>query len=240
MPDARLDLVFFDVDDTLYSTTAFAERARRDAIGAMIDAGLRVSLEQGQIELGEVVTEFASNYAEHFDRLIDRLGPEAYAGHNRAVLVAAGVVAYHRTKEQGLHILPDALEALEALHGAGVRLGVISAGLQVKQAEKLIRLGVLRFFDPTSIFFSDQVGVSKPNPKLYTLACKRAGVKPARALYIGDRPDHDVAPAAKAGLRTVYYSGAGGKYAGCARSGADHDLADLRALPALLRDVYHL
>jgi putative hydrolase of the HAD superfamily len=239
--DPLLDVVFFDVDDTLYSTTAFAQRAREAAIRAMITAGLRVGLEEGMAELGEVVSEFASNYASHFDRLLDRLGPERSAGRNRAVLVAAGVVGYHRTKEGGLEVLPDVRAVLEALSRAEVRLGVISAGLQVKQAEKLIRLDVLRYLDPAAIFFSDQVGVSKPNPKLYALACRRAGVAPGRALYVGDRPSHDCVPAARAGMRTVHYTGAGGKYGRepCDVE-PDHEMADLRELLPLLRARYGL
>jgi len=239
MATPQLDIVFFDVDDTLYSTTAFSERARRAAIGAMIEAGLDIGLDEGVGELAEVVSEFASNYAGHFDRLLDRLGPEAVDGRNRAVLVAAGVVAYHRTKSEGLHMLPDVRVTLETLRSAGTRLGVISAGLQVKQAEKLIRLDALPYFDPRAIFFSDQVGVSKPNPKLYALACRRSGVEPSRALYVGDRPLHDVAPAQDAGMHTVHYSGAGGKYANaCGEVRADHTLDDMRPLVALLRDQY--
>ena len=241
MASPSLDIVFFDIDDTLYSTTAFAERARRAAISAMVDAGLAIDVDQGVTEITEVVSEFASNYAGHFDRLLDRLGPESYEGHNRAVLVAAGVVAYHRTKSEGLHMLPDVRVVLESLRGAGLRLGVISAGLQVKQAEKLIRLDALEYFDPSAIFFSDQVGVSKPNPKLYTLACRRAGVEPTRALYVGDRPGHDVAPAASIGMKTVLYGGAGGKYAAGTSADdvtPDHTLDDMRPLLAILRATY--
>lgn len=249
MPTPALDIVFFDIDDTLYSTTAFAGRARRAAIAAMIDAGLAIDLEQGVTELSEVVAEFASNYGDHFGRLMDRLGPKAIDGRNPAVLVAAGVVAYHRTKTEGLQMLPDVRVVLEGLHRAGLRLGVISAGLQVKQAEKLIRLDALQYFDPRAIFFSDQLGVSKPNPKIYRLACERAGVDPTRAMYVGDRPTHDVAPAAALGMKTVLYRGAGGKYQSTRTSTdtndgtpivPDHDLDDMRPLTGILADAYGL
>ncbi|MFM8979221.1 MAG: HAD family hydrolase, partial [Planctomycetia bacterium] len=153
-----LDIVLFDLDDTLYSTTAFAETARRQAIRAMREAGLQVGEDEGVGELAEVVAEFSSNYEHHLDRLLDRLGPAALGGRNPAVLVAAGVVAYHRAKEQGLVPLPDALAFLQALARGGVRMGVITAGLQVKQAEKLIRTGILPFLDPAAVFFSDQMG----------------------------------------------------------------------------------
>lgn len=234
-----LDLVFFDIDDTLYSTTAFSDSARRNAVAAMIRAGLDVALEVGITELSEVVAEFSSNYPDHFARLLDRLGREARHGHNPAVLVAAGVVAYHRTKERSMRMLDDARALLERLHAARLRLGVISAGLQVKQAEKLIRLDALPYFDPSAIFFSDQLGVSKPNPKIFTKACEAARVPPGRCLYVGDRPGHDVRPARSAGLRTVLYTGAGGRHAQDACDvTADHRLSDLRELVPILAETY--
>jgi putative hydrolase of the HAD superfamily len=236
-----LDIILFDIDDTLYSTTAFSLSARSNAIQAMIEVGLEIELEQGVLELAEVVVEFSSNYGRHFLRLLDRLGPEASAGRNPAVLIAAGVVAYHRTKESDLWILPDVHQALDRLHHMGVRLGVISAGLHVKQAEKLIRLDALRFFDPGAIFFTDQMGVSKPNPKLYDHTCAQLGVDPTRAMYVGDRRAHDSTPAGSIGMATVHYTGAHGKYEGEAgETEPHHTLSDLRDLIDILRDDYGL
>lgn len=238
-PAPLLDIVLFDVDDTLYSTTAFADSARRNAVAAMIEAGLAVDIEDGVAELAEVVVEFSSNYSEHFARLLDRFGHEVRCGRNPAVLIAAGVVAYHRTKERNLEILTDVRAALAALREAGVRMGVISAGLRVKQAEKLVRLDALGYFDPTAIFFSDQVGVGKPNPKIYAKVCAMLGVEPSRAMYVGDRPAHDVAPARSIGMRTVHYTGAGGKHADkVGAASPDHTLSDMRALVAILREEY--
>ncbi len=236
-----LDVVLFDIDDTLYSTTAFATEARRNAVLGMIDAGLDVPLAEGVQEMSEVVREFTSNYDEHFDRFLDRLGPSRWGGRNPAVLIAAGVVAYHRTKERDLRALPDAVEVLTALSRARVRAGIVSAGLRVKQAEKLVRLSVLPWIDPGAIFFSDQMGVSKPNPKIYAKACEALKVPPSRAMYVGDRPETDVAPARAAGLRTVHYRGAHGRYSAVPASPpADHEVQRLTELVPILRDAYGL
>ncbi len=232
-----LDIVFFDVDDTLYSTSAFSEAARRAAIAAMIDEGLDIDLEAGFAELMEVVSEFTSNYPQHFGRLLDRLGPGVIGGRNPAVIIAAGVVAYHRAKVGGLTVLGDVHALLERLRGADIRLGIISAGLPVKQAEKLIRLDVLRFFDPGAIFFSDQIGVNKPNPKIYLKACETLGVLPERAMYVGDKPDADITPARKIGMHTVHYTGALGRHRD-GNAAPHHRLDDLRELANILRDEY--
>ena len=237
----QLDVVLFDVDDTLYSTTAFALRARSNAVQAMIDAGLRAGHDEALSELHEVVVEFRSNYHHHFERLLDRLGHDRVEGLNPAVVIAAGVVAYHRTKETAMEALPDARALLDALVAAGVTTGVVSDGLQIKQAEKLVRLGLLDRFAPRAIFFSDQLGVSKPNPKIFQKACEALDVDPTRAMYVGDRASHDVAPAASVGMRTVLYRGAGGKYAdGEGPVNPDHDVADLRDLVPVLQETYGL
>ncbi|MEY2981237.1 MAG: hypothetical protein RL562_1464, partial [Planctomycetota bacterium] len=68
-----LDAIFFDIDDTLFSTSVFADKARRAAVDAMIGAGLRSTRDECFRELCEVVNEFSSNYGSHFDKVIGRL-----------------------------------------------------------------------------------------------------------------------------------------------------------------------
>ena len=48
--------VFFDIDDTLYSTSEFAAQARRNAVDAMIQYGLRMDRDEVLREFREVVT----------------------------------------------------------------------------------------------------------------------------------------------------------------------------------------
>jgi len=59
MPDT-LRAIFFDIDDTLYSTSDFAALARRNAIESMRAHGFRMSTEDALRELEEIVAEFTS------------------------------------------------------------------------------------------------------------------------------------------------------------------------------------
>jgi putative hydrolase of the HAD superfamily len=198
-----LDAIFFDIDDTLFSTTVFADKARRAAVDAMIRAGLAAERGDAMRELDEVIVEFSSNYGGHFDKVLDRLGPESFEGHNRAVIVAAGVVAYHATKWRELKVYDDVYEVLKWLATTGLVRGVVSAGITIKQAEKLVRLEILEFLTPSAIFFTDQVGFSKPNPKLYRRVLQRLKLQPQRCLYVGDNPTHDIDPCNREGWATV-------------------------------------
>lgn len=198
-----LDAIFFDIDDTMFSTSVFADKARRAAVDAMVRAGLRADRTDAMRELDDVIAEFSSNYGGHFDKVLDRLGPESTEGHNRAVIVAAGVVAYHATKWRELKVYDDVYEVLRWLASTPLVRGIISAGITIKQAEKLVRLEVLEFLTPSAIFFTDQVGFSKPNPKLYRRVLQRLKLAPQRCLYVGDNPTHDIDPCNREGWMTA-------------------------------------
>ncbi|MFW5858242.1 MAG: HAD family hydrolase, partial [Planctomycetota bacterium] len=116
-----LEAIFFDVDDTLYSTTEFAARARRNAVRAMRKAGLRLEEEACLHELEEVVNEFTSNYEHHFDKLLLRLPREMLGGVSPLILVAAGMIGYHDTKFHDLSPYEDAIEVLRILRERGVK-----------------------------------------------------------------------------------------------------------------------
>ncbi|MCB9883318.1 MAG: TIGR02253 family HAD-type hydrolase [Planctomycetes bacterium] len=207
-----LRAIFFDIDDTLFSTSVFAEKARRNAMEAMIRYGLKVDRDALVRELEEVISEFSSNYEHHFDKLLLRVPQKSFEGINRAILVAAGVVAYHETKFHELKVFDDAYELLRDLSKTPVIMGIISAGLSIKQAEKIVRLNIYEFLNPEAIFISEQVGISKPNPKLYQRACEQLGVPPEQVMYIGDHPANDIAPPKKLGMVTVLHRRSG-KYA---------------------------
>lgn len=235
-----LDAIFFDIDDTLFSTSVFAEKARRGAVEAMIAAGMRAEHDVAMRELEEVITEFSSNYSGHFDKVLDRLGPESTAGHNRAVIVAAGVVAYHETKWRELKVHDDVYETLKWLSGTQLVRGIISAGITIKQAEKLVRLGVLDFLTRSAIFFTDQVGFSKPNPKLYRRVLQRLGLSPQRCLYVGDNPTHDIDPCNAEGWWTARIRRDGRHADEVGKTEASHEIRDFRELRTILQDQYNV
>lgn len=206
-----LKAIFFDIDDTLYSTSEFAEMARSAALDAMIGAGLAVKKHVLQEELHEVIHEFSSNYEHHFDKLLVRIPRRCYRGKNTAVIVAAGVVAYHETKMHSLVPYEDAIEVLRVLAQTDLVLGVITEGLEVKQAEKLVRMRIHTYLSANAVFISNQLGISKPNPKIYQRACSDLNLKPSETMYVGDNPLHDIDPPNSIGMRTVRMR-RGGKY----------------------------
>ncbi len=234
----QLRAVLFDIDDTLFSTTDFARRARSNAVRAMIAAGLRCSEEVASRELDEVISEFSSNYGHHYDKLLMRLPRAVPAGFNSALIVAAGVVAYHDTKFAELHPFVDVIPLLKFLRSAGLVTGVITHGWTTKQAEKLVRLNLLEHFEPGAVFISDQIGISKPNPKLYQAALRQLVLSPTEVMYVGDNPAHDVEPPASLGMVTVWSRRATRRELHPEDVQPNHIVDDFAQLEQILREQY--
>jgi putative hydrolase of the HAD superfamily len=199
-----LRCIFFDIDDTLFSTSEFAALARRNAIEHMRAHGFKMATEDALRELAEIINEFSSNYEHHFDKLLLRVPRHYWEDVDRSILIAAGIVGYHETKFRELRAYEDALDVMNLLRAqTSVKLGVITDGLALKQAEKLVRLGLVKLLDPHAIFISDEIGISKPNPKLFLRAATQMGVRPSECMYIGDRPRLDIDPCNRIGMISV-------------------------------------
>ena len=97
------------------------------------------------------------------------------------------------------YLYPQAKPLLERLSGR-YRLGVI-ANQSPGADERLKSHGLLKYFE--FVLGSADVGLSKPDPRIFLLALEKAGCEPREAVMIGDRPDYDVYPAKQLGLRTI-------------------------------------
>jgi putative hydrolase of the HAD superfamily len=235
-----LGAVLFDIDDTLFSTTQFAKVARRNAVRAMLATGLDLSEEVVLRELEEVLAEFSSNYEQHYDQLLKRLRPKCLERVNPALIVAAGVAAYHDTKYRELKPFDDVLPLLEALRKAGLVVGIVTHGWTIKQAEKIVRLGVVPYLSPRAVFISDQLGIAKPNPKIYALALRDLGISAAEAMYVGDSPSHDITPPKSLGMKAVWARRASRHHPSVGDAIPDHVVDDFVELRTILREQYGL
>jgi putative hydrolase of the HAD superfamily len=99
-------------------------------------------------------------------------------------------------------LFPDALRTLKMLRASGLKLALITNGSMRMQSRKLECLALSAMFD--AILISDAEGVSKPDARIFHLAVERLGVRPDRALFVGDDLEVDVAGARAAGLHAIW------------------------------------
>jgi HAD superfamily hydrolase (TIGR01549 family) len=93
----------------------------------------------------------------------------------------------------------DVRPALAALRGAGLWLGI--AGNQTVRAGGILR--ELFASDVDLIGTSDDWGASKPDPVFFVRVAETVPFQPNEILYVGDRVDNDIRPAAAAGMKTA-------------------------------------
>lgn len=97
-------------------------------------------------------------------------------------------------------LYPDALRALDALRDAGYRIAIV-ANQPIERTAELLALGVRA----EVLAMSDELGVWKPHPAFFERVLELMGrPDPSTVVYVGDRIDNDVLPAAAIGMRAVW------------------------------------
>ena len=109
-------------------------------------------------------------------------------------------------------LFDDAMPTLGALKDRGYRLGLVSntpwGTPEYLWMGQLDRFALAPYFEARC--FSSVVGFRKPDARIFEAALKRLGVPAARALFVGDMPEADIAGARRAGLRAVLIARPGG------------------------------
>ncbi len=209
-----IKVIAFDLDDTLYNATELARESRISGLKAMIKKGLKMDLNSAISTLDEIVKEYGTNNSRHYDIFIlriNRFEPQIdfIRTNQKNKYVSAAVMAYHEQKIISIKPFDDVIPCLKQIRDLGIETAIISDGIPIKQYEKILRLGIDELID--LIVISDEIGIRKPNPKLFDYCLKKFGVKGYESIYIGDNPEKDLVPARMNGMNSVYIH-RGGKY----------------------------
>jgi phosphoglycolate phosphatase len=80
-------------------------------------------------------------------------------------------------------MFPGCLESIQALAGAGIKLGIVSAAT-TSQVVKFAHYHKLQPY--FQVLLGSDLQFAKPDPRLFQFACQELGVKPDRTLMVGD------------------------------------------------------
>ena len=123
-------------------------------------------------------------------------------GHPEDELFEAVYEAFARP--ESFRLAPGTREALRILREGGLKVAVLS-----NWDERLPRLlrafGLADHFE--AVFLACELGVGKPAPEAFHLACEALGVAPQETLMVGNDPEDDYQGALFAGLRARLYRG---------------------------------
>jgi putative hydrolase of the HAD superfamily len=133
----------------------------------------------------------------YLDTMLARLGLEAGPARHAA---AGRVAGEHRQANLWSRCAEGAAETLAALRARGYRMACVSnADGRVRQLLETAGLSPWLEF----VVDSAEVGVEKPDPRIFHAATVRLGLEPSACAYVGDLYEIDVVGAAGAGLQPI-------------------------------------
>jgi len=188
-----IDAVLFDLDGTLVAyQQSYSDFMRRIAASWQI-------LDEGD--------PFFAAYSQAI--LTD--GPVTFRSAIEKALLASGRSLHGDADEKckravadyvsGIELLPWATDLLERY--AHLPKAIVSNGPFDMQLATLQKFDLHRLVDEVIISGDPEVGIRKPNPAIFHLACERLRVEPSRVLMIGDNETADIKGAGDAGLQAV-------------------------------------
>lgn len=199
----QVRVALFDLDDTLFRHSDAVDRgvtAHLTQLGlgpTAADLPRWVELEErhyhrylaGELELWPMrrarVREFTEPYG--IDLTDDTHADDWYR-------------AYFRHYERSWSLYDDAVPCLESLEP--VRIGVITNADLAFQVEKIAAMGITHLIE--HVISSGEVGVAKPDARIFVEAASRFDVSIENCVYVGDRLHTDAVGATEAGMLGIW------------------------------------
>jgi putative hydrolase of the HAD superfamily len=110
---------------------------------------------------------------------------------------------FERERGAANPFIAGADEALAEL-GSRFRLGIVTNGIPDVQRTKLVNTGLTDRFE--TIIVSGELGIGKPDPRIYQAALDGIGATAGETIMVGDNFRRDVTGAQDAGIRGVWIS----------------------------------
>jgi putative hydrolase of the HAD superfamily len=201
-------VVLFDLDDTLFDHAGTARAALAAAQGChpslramafdALERAHSTHLEElhADVMLGKVPLDAARR--ERFRRLLVACGAE------RADEAAAHVAETYRQAYRDARRAMAGAPALLAAVRQRALVGIVSNNLLEEQQEKLRMFALDAHVD--ALVVSEEVGVSKPDPRIFRIALERLGSAADDAVMVGDSWVTDIEGARAAGIRAVWFN----------------------------------
>ncbi len=138
---------------------------------------------------------------------------------------------FRRERRARQIVFADVAGMLEQLGGSH-RLALVTNGAPDLQREKIAASGLAGYFD--AIVVSGELGIGKPDPRIFAHALDLVGARPEAAMMVGDSLTRDVAGAQRAGMRAIWINRMERRIPEGARIVPDGVITDLGELVAFL------
>jgi len=200
----KITTLLFDVGDTLFNLTEYRSTALNIVIEKLVDQGILIgNVENSKSLFEELVTKISDLHSDRFFLTIDFF-KELFEKMKLKVdvkLCHYAFLIYRDTLRFLLKPSTDINRLFFDLKEKGYKLGIITDGSLDSAYEILLRLGIVNFFD--TIVVSEEVGVEKPDTKIFHEALRRLKSEPTETIMIGDNLERDIHGGKQLGMVTV-------------------------------------
>ncbi|MGX6429388.1 HAD family hydrolase [Levilactobacillus yonginensis] len=199
--------VVFDVDDTLYDQKAPFVAALRTQLQLPADYDLDPIFQSYRQQSMQAYAEVSSGRWSREEMAVNRLNI-ALQQQNLPGVTTAQALDFEQAYTHGLNhieLFPGLKTALDRLHSQ-FQLGIITNGKTQHQLAKVMRLQMHRWIDREAILTSEDAGVEKPDPQIFTMMNRRLGLRASEVAYVGDCYSMDVKAAKKAGWHAFWFN----------------------------------
>ncbi len=125
-------------------------------------------------------------------------------------------------------LLPGAVDVLGELKKRGYIIGAITNGVSSLQNIKLDTAGIRDLFDVVVV--SGDIGIYKPDRRIFDEAIKRANLKNEETLFVGDHPINDIEGALSAQMKVIRMNYGDFKGKGLDKEGVFAEIEDIREI----------
>jgi len=198
--------VFFDLDHTLWdfdknSMLAFKRVFSKHDIRLDIDSFIQVyepinleywkkyreeRVSKPELRRGRLMDTFSCFDLKYDNHFLDQLA-ESYIDElplDNHLFNGAKSILEYLTHKYTLHIITNGFDEVQHL--------------------KLVNSGINDHF--TTITTSEEIGVKKPNPRIFHAALTKANSDASRSIMIGDSFEADILGAESVGMKTLFYN----------------------------------
>lgn len=223
----RYDAVFLDVDGTLLWMSLDIEGYVEDLSPYSPNGPLTVEKAREPVWQG-MRRHISENIHYPTEKDLERFQREnaRRTAQDLGLDVPAEVLSEVADRRISFNPYPESERVMEELRGMGLKLYVVS-NWDVLLEKVLEELGWTRYFE--AVVASAVVGVEKPGCGIFEEALRVSGVRPGRAVHVGNDPVSDVRGAAGCGIDAVHVN-----RAGVEAPEAVATMPDLGPLPGLL------
>jgi len=199
-------VILFDLDDTLFdhqycsrAGLVAVQKTHAGRIDGSIDeleSAYRKLLEQWHEKVLDGSMSIDESRIERFRMLLS--SEHAVATDDESQAAAR---CYRDAYDAAYRPIPGSIELLQRVK-AEHPIGIVTNRVVSEQVKKIVTIGVEPFVD--ELVVSEEVGVAKPDARIFEAALSRLGGTPDEAVMIGDSWSSDILGATEIGLRAIW------------------------------------